>query len=144
VYGALSAKLDTTNTQNTGAFVGVFVLMPAGAVISAVGCLVNTTNGSAVVTPAVYSLSGFSGTLLKQGNAMTGVVAGWQYAPLTAPLTFAVETWCFIGWLIATSGVVCASQNAFVGGYYSNATIESTPTIIPDTIDSNQPAFVVH
>ena len=128
VIGCPTCNPGTTGSMATGYVQGVAVLVPAGATVTKIGCYLAAST-SAVVCPALYSISGNTATLLAQGANNTSVSGtGWVYAALTTPYTFSADTWCLIAWNVISGTLANANQGSVEFAYFANGGATGAPS----------------
>lgn len=90
-YGWTNLQPKTGSTFALNNFGGLVYVMPKTAEVESILWRVRTANAASKITPAIYAIdeTGNLGALLASGPQVTGVTAGENIFPLTAPLGLA-------------------------------------------------------
>jgi hypothetical protein len=127
--GAVPSPFDilATFTQSANELQGAYMFAPAGAQLGFVYFVASAAAPTAVVTPAIYSAT--TAAQLATGPAVTGVVAGVNKLPLSAPIAIAQDDILAVG--VLTTGAswngYSASQQSCLW-YINGSTLPATWT----------------
>jgi len=130
-FGQLNFVPTATATEfNVNAFGGAMFLMPANFTASNITFYGFSAASTAKLTPAIYSVSGSTLTLVATGPQVTGVTVGINTVPLTSPVTLNAGTIYLFGFIVLTAPLYTAAGPTVPVGYFSNsgATAPSSAT----------------